>query len=334
VALLPSSMLNRQGAGTQDPALLQLMAHNLMQASQQQVPFGMPFQASGAQGTSQQGSPQLPQWPQAVPPLLQQRSQQLSSRLLGSLPQHFPSQQQQQQQQIGFGVDPDHNDSSSSMNSAQVPQVQSRPANEGLLRMAPRDIGSSPRSSRVVRRGRSQSVGSMIRGSVQTRSAQQAQRDPQQGQGFPSMASLPPASPSRHGLRPGLMGPPQTALTSPTPSPSPDRVPRLGQALQQTIFANSEEATAQGPSNPSVPYGQGAANPYRNMPQDWANPFQMHANRPWGQSFDPSSAFEGQVVQQPSQQVAAVQPQQVAASHAEPGEHVSNSDESPSCHQT
>lgn len=285
--LMPSSMMGRQGTAKQEPVLLRMLAQNIMQQQTQSV-----SQFPG-QGSSQQGSPQVPQWPPQ------------------QLPQQFPPelpslQQQLQQQQAGFQFTQDFNDgssSTSSMNSLQVPQLQSRPASVGQLAMAPLDIGSSPSSSRGARRGRSHSLGSIPHTAIKKRiaqQAQQAQRDSQgfAGQGFASMASLPSGSPGQWGQRAGLMGPPRVALPSPSPSPSPDRLPRLGQVLERTIYATSREQT---PPNPAAQFGLGSQ-PYGDMLADSPNPFQSHANRPWGPTVEPSSVFESHLVQQPPQE--------------------------------
>jgi len=285
--LMPSSMMGRQGTSKQEPVLLRMLAQTIMQQQTQLV-----SQFPG-QGSSQQGNPQVPQWPP------QQLPQQFPPELLSL-------QQQLQQQQPGFPFTQDFNDgssSTSSMNSVQVPQLQSRPASVGQLIMPPMDVSSSPSSGRGARRGRSHSLGSMSRPTVQNRvaqQAQQAQRDSQgfAGQGFASMASLPSGTPGQWGQRAGLMGPPRTALPSPSPSPSPDRLPRLGHALERTIYATPPEQT---PSNPAAQFGLGSQ-PYGGMLPDFPHPFQSHANKPWGQAVEPSSVFESQLVQQPPQE--------------------------------
>lgn len=282
--LMPS-MVGGQGAAKQEPVLLHMLAQNIMQ---QQTQFGSQFPR---QGGSHQGSPQVPQWPP------QQLPQQVQPEL--------PTLQQQLQQQAGLLFTQDFNDgssSTSSMNSVQVPQLQSRPASVGQLIMPPMDVGSSPSSSRGARRGRSHSMGSMPRNAMQNRiaqQAQQAQRDSQgfAGQGFASMASLPSGSPGQWGQRAGLMRPPRTALPSPSPSPSPDRLPRLGHALEHTIYANPPEQT---PSNPAAQLGL-ESQPYGDMLPDFPNPFQSHANRPWGPAVEPNTVFDSQLVQQPPQ---------------------------------
>ena len=285
--LMPSSMMGREGTSKQEPVLLRMLAQNIMQQQTQLV-----SQFPG-QGSSQQGSPQVPQW------LPQQLPQQFRPELLSL-------QQQLQQQQPGFPFSQDFNDgssSTSSMNSVQVPQLQSQPASVGQLIMPPMDVSSNPSSGRGARRGRSHSLGSMSRTAIQNRvaqQAQQAQRDSQgfAGQGFASMASLPSGTPGQWGQRAGLMGPPRAALPSPSPSPSPDRLPRLGHALERTIYATPPEQT---PSNPGAQFGLGSQ-PYGEMLPDVPNPFQAHANRPWGPAVEPSSVFESQLVQQPPQE--------------------------------
>ncbi len=141
----------------------------------------------------------------------------------------------------------------------------------------------------------------MPRTAIQNRiawQAQQTQRDSQgfAGQGFASMASLPSGTPGQWGQTAGLMGPPRTALPSPSPSPSPDRLPRLGHALERTIYATP----AQTPPNPAAQFGL-VSQPYGDMLPDFPNPFQSHANRPWGPA-EPSTVFESQLVQQPPQE--------------------------------
>jgi hypothetical protein len=284
--LMPSSMMGRQAAAKHEPILLHMLAQNIMQ---QQSQLGPQFPG---QGSSQQGSLQVPQWPP------QQLPQQSRPEML--------SLQQQLQQQAGFPFTQDFNDgssSTSSMNSIQVPQLQSRPASVGQLIMPPMDVGSSPTSSRGARRGRSHSLGSMPRTAIQNRMAQQAQqahRDSQgfAGQGFASMPSLPSGSPGQWGQRAGLMGPPHTALPSPSPSPSPDRLPRLGHALERTIYATPPEQT---PSNPAAQLGL-VSQSYGDMLPDFPNHFQSHANRPGGPAVEPSTVFERQLVQQPLQE--------------------------------
>ena len=283
---LPSSMMGRQVTAKQEPILLHMLAQNITQQQTQLV-----SQFPG-QGSSQQGSPQVPRWPP------QQLPQQFRPELL--------SLQQQLQQQAGFPFTQDLNDgssSTSSMNSVQVPQLQSRPASVGQLIMPPMDVSSSPSSNRGARRGRSHSLGSAPRTIIQNRiaqQAQQAQRDSQgfAGQGFASMASLPSGSPGQWGQRTGLMGPPPTALPSPSPSPSPDRLPRLGHALERTIYATPPEQT---PSDPVAQLGLLSPS-YGDMLPDFPNPFQSHANRPWGPAVEPSSVFKSHLLQQPPQE--------------------------------
>lgn len=94
------------------------------------------------------------------------------------------------------------------------------------------------------------------------------------------------------------MGPPRTALPSPSPSPSPDRLPRLGHALERTIYATPPEQT---PSNPAAQLGLLSPS-YGDMLSDFPNPFQSHANRPWGPAVEPSSVFESHLLQQPPQE--------------------------------
>ncbi len=285
--LMPSSMMGRQGTAKQEPVLLRMLAQNIMQ-QQTQVVSQFP-----GQGSSPQGSPQVPQW------LPQQPPQQFRPELLSL-------QQQLQQQQPGFPFTQDFNDgssSTSSMNSVQVPQLQSRPASVGQLIMPPMDVTSSPSSGRGARRGRSHSLGSMPRTAMQKRVAQQAQQAQRDslgfaGQDFASMASLPSGTPGQWGQRAGLMGPPRAALPSPSPSPSPDRLPRLGHALERTIYATPPEQT---PSNPAAQFGLGSQ-PYGGMVPDFPKPFQSHANKPWGPAVEPSSVFESQLVQQPPQE--------------------------------
>ncbi|DBB00042.1 TPA: hypothetical protein ACH3X1_013901 [Trebouxia sp. C0004] len=279
--LMPSSMMGRQAAAKQEPILLHMLAHNTMQQQ--------PVSQFPGQGSSQQGSPQVPQWPSQQLPL------QFQPELL--------SLQQQLPQQAGFPFTQDFNDgssSTSSMNSVQVPQLQSRPASAGQLRMPPMDVGSSPSSSRGARRGRSHSFGSVPRNAIQNQIAQQAQRDSQgfAGQAFASMPLLPSGSPGQWDQRAGLMGPPRTALPSPSPSPSPDRLPRLGHALERTIYATPAE---QIPSNPAPQLGL-VSQFYGDMLPDFPNPFQSHANRPWGPAVEASTVFETQLVQQPPQE--------------------------------
>ena len=68
-----------------------------------------------------------------------------------------------------------------------------------------------------------------------------------------------------------------------------------------------------GPSNPTVQIGLGAGNPQDHVQRNWANPFQGHANQPWGQGIDPSSVFESQL------QLLRQSAQHTAASDTEPG---------------
>lgn len=304
--LPPSTMLGRQAAARREPVLLQMLGGNMMQ---QQAQAG--FQLTG-QDVSLQGSPQLPQWPPL--PLQQQHILQQQRLLQHQMPQQF-LRQQQQQQQAGFAFGQDFNDgsgSTSSMNSAQVPQLQARPANAGLLRMPLRDCGSSPVGGRVARRGRSHSMGSTPRTGNQNRLAQPAQRDAEgiSGHSFPSMPSLPAGSPRQWDQRAGLMGPSRAALPSPSPSPSPDRVLRLGQALHRTIFAPPKDGAEGAPSNVAMELGLMSQQLSGGMLQDFLNPFQSHANTPWDPAVDPSTSIEGPLMHQPVQQL-----------DTEPGEH-------------
>ena len=287
--MLPSSMLSRPNIARQDPILLQLLAQDIMQhESQAASHFSGP-------GSSQQGSPQAPQWP----PQGLSQAQQLHQQVV------LQQQQQQQQQQAGIAFNQDFNDgssSTSSMNSVQVPQLQTRPANAGLLRMPSYDIGNSPVGGRATRRGRSHSAGSMPRAASQTRLAQQAQRDPQSiaGSSFAPPHPLTAGSPRRS---PGLMGPPRTARPSPSPSPSPDKgLLRTKHAPEHNPFAPLEGSPQGVMSNPAMLFGWGSQQPQPELLPDLPNPFQSHANRPWGPSGDPGALLEGAVVQQPPQQ--------------------------------
>ena len=281
--MLPSSMLSRPSIAQQDPILLQLLAQDIMQhESQAASHFSGP-------GSSQQGSPQAPQWP----PQGLSQAQQLYQQFVPQL---------QQQQQAGIAFNQDFNDgssSTSSMNSVQVPQLQARPANAGLLRMPSYDISNSPVGGRAIRRGRSHSVGSMPRTAIQARLAQQAQRDPQgiAGSSFVPPHPLTAGSPRR---RSGLMGPPRTARPSPSPSPSPDEgLLRSGHAPEHNPFAPPEGIPQGVLSNPAMHFGWGSQQPQPGLLPDLPNPFQSHANRPWGPSGDPGAQLEGAVVQSP-----------------------------------
>ena len=316
-----------------------------------QAPAGQGRFLQGTSQQPQGRPPQVPA--QANSPSLQQAPQQLPTHLLGASQlreqqlQQLQQQLQQQQQQTGSTFSNDGSSSTSSMNSAQVPQLRSSSVTEGLMRMPSRDVGSSPSGGRAARRGRSHSLGAMPRSSVPSnpsRFGQQAQRDPQhQGQGFPLTPSHHVSSSGQHGSRPGLMRPPRSALRSPSLSPSlsPDKVPALRQALPMlanlgvesgqvpsnpTVHFGAESnpgpsnPTVQfgaesnpGPSNPTVQIGLGAGNPQDHLQQNWANPFQGHASQPWGQSIDPSSVFESQLL------LLRQSPQHTAASDTEPG---------------
>ena len=136
----------------------------------------------------------------------------------------------------------------------------------------------------------------------QARLAQRAQRDPQgiAGSSFVPPHPLTAGSPRR---RSGLMGPPCTAQSTPSPSPSPDKgLLRRGHAPEHNPFATPEGSPQGVMSNPAMHFGWGSQQPQPGLLPDRPNPFQSHATRPWGPAGDPGALLEGAVVQQPPQQ--------------------------------